>query len=152
MAVMGFKSDDIVDGVAAYYVEMANLRGGAPSIGFTPSGGTSRQVMSGVRFLVGGEVGVGKADDSTALQFLGGVRATKGIGSERTLFADGLAGLLHFPGENVFMPKPRAGILFPAGGRKFDIQVHGGLPVVFFGGNTEIGYEVGGGGVFYLKR
>lgn len=107
---------------------------------------------AGLDFSVVGEVGIAKADFSNALTFAGGARAAKPLSPTLDAFGQFMVGVTHFSGENDFTVKPEGGVLFSPKGKPFSVQAFIGLPIIFFTGAHERGFEVGGGIVLPGRR
>jgi hypothetical protein len=92
-----------------------------------------------------GEFDFGRADGSNALQFFGGVRFEDSDNEKMTFFGEVDGGETHFPGENDFTLKFGGGVLFPLQNKKMKVTVQFFIPLVFFSGGHETGFQVGGG-------
>jgi hypothetical protein len=91
-------------------------------------------------------------DGDYALHVLGGWRLTNDTRFKYPYFYEVEAGLLHFPGENVFELHTNFGFIFRKPDRDWAWFARVGLPWAFFEGNTEIGTEFSVGIDFSKKK
>jgi hypothetical protein len=92
-----------------------------------------------------GEFDFGRANSTNVLQFFGGVRFEDSDNDKMTFFAEVDGGETHFPGENDFTLKFGGGVLFPLQNKKMKVTVQVFIPIIFFSGGHETGFQVGAG-------
>jgi hypothetical protein len=92
-----------------------------------------------------GEFDFGRADGLNALQIFGGVRLEDSDNEKMTFIIEVDGGETHSPGENDFTLKFGGGILFPLQDKKMKVIVQFSIPIIFFPGSHETGFQVSGG-------
>jgi hypothetical protein len=90
--------------------------------------------------------GLGKADFSHALEFLGGARYDRVLTPRVAFYAQVEAGITHFTGESDFTIIPGGGIEFLLSNKKYLLTAGIGIPIISFGGGGhENGFQIQGG-------
>jgi hypothetical protein len=113
----------------------------------TSSGGAAASTVSVVASFA-----LGKSDFAHAIGFYGGARYDRVLTPRVGLYAQGEAGVTHFPGENSFTVIPSGGLEFLLGNKKYLLTVGLGIPIISFGpGDHEHGFQFDGGLVVPIR-
>ena len=92
-----------------------------------------------------GEFDFGRADGETGIRYYGGVRFLDADNEKAHFFGEVDGGETHFSGENDFTLKFGGGVVLPMKDRKMKLTVQFFIPLVFFDGGHESGFQLGVG-------
>lgn len=144
---------DTLKGITIAYAVPIDMGAAAASLrqdGAASSPGTG--MASSIDLSIVGELGLAKADASSTVSFAGGARAAKPLNPTLDVFGQLMLGITHFSGESDFTLKPEGGVIYSPKGKPFGVAAYIGVPVIFFTGAHERGFEIGGGIVLPGRR
>ncbi|MFN7983032.1 MAG: hypothetical protein U0Q11_14335 [Vicinamibacterales bacterium] len=144
---------DSLKGITFAYAVPIDMGAAAASLGQgAPDSNPGSGVASSIDVSIVGELGFAKADASSTVSFAGGARAAKPFNPTLDVFGQLMLGITHFTGESDFTLKPEGGVIYSPKGKPFGVTAYIGVPVIFFTGAHERGFEIGGGIVLPGRR